>query len=102
MITMPAFSTSSNFSAETCSATPDFPRALSRRDLGNYFLVAGQRDFVPEFLHHLGRLADANRRADLRGVAAEACRPLHIYDVALLQPAARRPRVAQNLRRIRH
>ena len=64
-------------------------RRLARRDLGDNALISRQRDLVPEFAHHLGRLAEADRRADLRRIAAIAGGQLHIDDVALL--AARAP-----------
>src|SRR5207302_1751620 len=43
---------------------------LARRDLGDNALIARQRDLFPEFAHHLGGLAEADRRADLRRIAA--------------------------------
>ena len=64
-------------------------RRLAGRDLGDDLLVAGQRDLVPELAHHVGRLAERDRRADLRGVAAIAGGQLHVDDVALLEHAAR-------------
>src|SRR5262249_40859058 len=57
---------------------------LARRDLGDDAAIARQRDLVPELAHHFGRLAEADRRADLRGVAAIAGGELNIDDVAWL------------------
>src|SRR3954447_18625120 len=71
-------------------------------DLSRHLRKARQRDLVPEALHHVSRRPDANRRADLRGVAAIARRVLHVDDVALLQDAGGRARVAEHLCGVRH
>src|SRR6185437_2443578 len=72
------------------------------RDFGDDLVVAGQRDLIPELAHHVGRLAEADRRAYLRGVAAIAGRQLHVDDVALPQDAAGRAWVAEDQSRVRH
>src|SRR6266853_22813 len=56
-------------------------------DLGDDPPIAGERDLVPEPLHHFGRLSDADRRADLGRVAALARRKLHDDDVAVAKLA---------------
>src|SRR5262249_54113493 len=56
--------------AEEPAGEPHRFRRLAGRDFIDDATVAGQRELVPEFLHHLGRLPDRDGRADLRGVAA--------------------------------
>src|SRR5262252_4785904 len=75
---------------------------IARFDLGNDALVAGQSDLVPEFLYYVGRLADADRRADLRRVAPIAGRKLHNDDVAVAKLALGRAWIAEEHGRIRH
>src|SRR5262249_11544068 len=52
--------------AEEFAGDADVLSRLAGRDFGDDALVARERDLLPEFSHHLGRLADADRRADLR------------------------------------
>src|SRR5215208_608862 len=87
---------------EELAGPADLLAGPAGRDLGDDLLVTGQRDLVPEFPHHLGRLAQANRRADLCGVTAIAGGELHVDDVALFEHAARRARIAEHQRRIFH
>src|SRR5437660_814404 len=88
--------------AEEFSRLADRLERIARSDLGRHLLEAGQRDFLPEALHHVGRPADADRRADLRGVAAVTGRDFHVDDVALLQHASRRARIAEHQRGLLH
>ena len=80
----------------------DFRDRIAGLDLGRHFLEHRQRDVFPEPLDHVGRRPEADRRADLRRVAAIAGGELHVDDVALLQLAARRARIAEHHRGIGH
>src|SRR5213076_2116690 len=53
-------------------------------DLGDDLAIAGQRDLIPEFAHHVGGGPDRNGRADLGREAVVAGGELHIDDVAVL------------------
>jgi hypothetical protein len=74
----------------------------ARADGLDHRLVRRDRGVLPEPPHRLRRLAQAYRRADLRGVAAVAGGDLHDHDVAVGEPAGARPRVAEDHRRVGH
>ena len=75
---------------------------MSRARDGNHFFKAGQHDVVEEAAYFFRRLADADRRADLRAVAAVTGGKLHDDDIAVAEHAARRTRIAEDQCRIFH
>src|SRR6266404_5183065 len=69
---------------------------------GNHFFEAGEDDVVEEASDFSRWLTQANRRADLRAVAAVAGRKLHDDNVALAEHATRWPGIAEDQRGISH
>src|SRR5262245_59495142 len=69
---------------------------------GDHALETRQHDVVEEATNFCRRLANANRRADLRAVTAIAGSKLHNNDIDLFEHAAGRTRVTEDHRRIFH
>ena len=75
---------------------------MSRPRDGNHFFKAGQDDVVEEAAYLFRRLADTNRRADLRAIAAVTGGKFHNDDIAVAEHATRRTRIAEDQCRIFH
>src|SRR5262249_41415508 len=82
--------------AELLTDLLDLRQRIARLEGGPHLLEHRQGVVPPEPLDHVGRRPEADRRADLRRVAAIAGGELHVDDVALLQHAARRARIAEH------
>src|SRR5262249_56027440 len=70
-----------------------------------YIQHAGEprkHDPIEEAPHLRGRLSQETRRADLRAVATITGGKLHDHDIAVFERPARRPRIAEDQRRIFH
>ena len=88
--------------AEELRGDPYIVDRIAGLYLSDDLAIAGERDLLPEFAHHLGRRPQADGRADLRRIAAIAGGELHDDDVALAELALGGPRIAEEHRRIRH
>src|SRR5262245_55599266 len=68
----------------------------------HHALEARQHDLIEETPHLRWRLAQTNRRADLRTVASVTCGKLHDHHVAVFERTAGGSRVAEDQRGIFH